>query len=189
MECTETPQTDSKRKRKNIREMSKCDECGYVVTTSEALRNHMENHRKHLAKFSCDVCNREFGRQKQLEKHTNKDHSAGDDCEWNCNDCSFQTNKESLLKKHKEVSRHPKKCDTCDVIVTTKTDLMNHRRAHHEGKSNMEDTSDSKCNICDTKFKNDEELKQHKKSHNQTATASTFFSLQLLEKIILNEKY
>ena len=66
---------------------------------------------------------------------------------------------------------------------------MNHRRAHHEGKSNMEDTSDSKCNICDTKFKNDEELKQHKKSHNQTATASTFFSLQLLEKIILNEKY
>ena len=68
-----------------------------------------------------------------------------DDSGWNCNDCCFQTNNESSLKKHrmearKRLSEYREiqeknngsiECNNCGKNFDSKPSLMNHRKQYH----------------------------------------------------------
>ena len=95
-----------------------------------------------LTTFACKVCKKFFKTSNLLEQHMENHTNDGD---WNCDDCSHQTNSEVNLKKHIDLTHQLVKpcndktakimqnypCNFCDKKFETNSDMMNHRKKTH----------------------------------------------------------
>ena len=126
----------------------KCDQCEYELESQGLLYAHMMNHEAHKPKNSCEVCDQDFRKKSELEKHIEEEHTSAKISvdEWICNDCSFQGNCASELIKHLKLTGHQpsqnendrrkifkdlKQCYTCKMEFDGFYNLMNHRKIVH----------------------------------------------------------
>ena len=111
--------------------------------------------------------------------------------EYNCLQCSFQSNEESLLKKHIKVA-HENGCDICEDKFDSRKDLVDHKKSQHSlptvyckdylidkcmfskeeclylhAEKQKVIVELIKCLKCDNTLKNNEELTEHMKVHQE----------------------
>lgn len=89
--------------------------------------------RKRKKVLKCDDCSKIFCTEDEMTSHITKSH--GDDGDFNCKQCSFQSNREKLLQDHL-IAVHDSgiKCHNCGKYFSTKRDLMYHRKEEHPEK-------------------------------------------------------
>ena len=98
-----------------------------------SLDNHMKNHKEHTIK--CRICNQTFDSDKDLRFHKTYEHQ--EKTQWNCMDCSFQTNNKSMLRNHlnfkhtKDNDKQVFGCDKCERQFSYSWSLKNHTRDDH----------------------------------------------------------
>ena len=117
---------------------------------------------------------------------------SSDDSEWNCKECSYQTNNEISLKKHK-TEAHTITCTNCGKTFNSKPSLMNHRKREHlniikqcryaqqsecafgdecwyrHTETNISSEKKKKdnhfkCNICEMQFETKNNVMKHRKT-------------------------
>ena len=90
----------------------------------------------------CSICKVNRGTREKLEMHMRNHEEDGD---YNCDDCSYQVNDISLLKKHCKETKHTSRqlnitpavdkvdiaCSFCAEQFDTKFNLMKHRKLNH----------------------------------------------------------
>ena len=112
--------------------------------------------------LKCAVCNKTFKTNNKLKQHMEIHNNDGD---WTCAECSYQTNTEANLKRHK-LTAHPKNGGNdasqgggqgADRIPDTPTEV---RRA--------ETTNANKCNICKKDFVYRIDLNKHVRENHKT---------------------
>ena len=137
----------------------KCDQCANELESQGLLDAHMNNHIK--TKFTCKKCDEVFDKSLDLEMHKIEEHEVKEKLEeWNCNDCSYQTNTISDLMKHLQISGHQpsesiqekrkvfqdyKQCYTCRLEFNGKWSLMNHRKNDHPSNKKCRNFPSGKC--------------------------------------------
>ena len=137
-----------------------CPECDYVGTTQKHLNGHIR--RNHRLTFSCDICLKKFGFERDLERHKLNVHS---DTSYFCDRCSkFYKSKpvfESHLKTHEKGYVKPKfACEVCSKFYTTKYGLNVHNKMEHLGIKR-----EYLCQVCGKKFTQRNSYKQHMNAH------------------------
>ena len=88
----------------------------------------------------CPLCSKELITRDQLSTHINSEHD-GEDGDWTCYQCEYQTNSLSNLKVHFEETGHNSnhtdskdlkfRCKVCALDLKTKTDLNLHLKENH----------------------------------------------------------
>ena len=117
-----------------------CDVCSKKFSSKSSVETHKETHK--VSNKKCQLCDKEFKLQIQLENHMSEVHSQNQSnttAQYNCKDCAFQGDSWSSLKKHIQSLRHnpsdfSEKCFTCKIEFNSYWTLMNHRREEHPSK-------------------------------------------------------
>ena len=117
----------------------KCHLCNEVFNSNYSLINHMKTHSrtKPVSQIFCNSCDTTFETQENKNEHDLKYH------EWNCNDCSYQTNNRSDLFNHLQLTCHQPSgihevtsnnfvCSSCDGQFESSQLLRNHIKANHK---------------------------------------------------------
>ena len=103
------------------------------------------------------MCKKYFNSDEALKKH---EHSHKEEGDWNCVECSFQTNSKQILNKHKkcaheislkvgnQISINKVACKFCNVRFDDNQTLLEHRQSMHK-------TFKPCKNMLDCKFQND----------------------------------
>ena len=122
-----------------------CDTCEFVSTSEVELQKHIAiTHRG--KSYACEQCELVLTSETELQKHIEQKHIDLD--EWNCCDCSFQTNEAAILVQHLKVTGHQpsknlekkklftdyKQCYTCKMDFDGYYNLMEHRKLVHPSK-------------------------------------------------------
>lgn len=174
---------------KKVKQMNlECDMCSYE--TSKPLQLEEHKRRVHLTKkFTCEICSKEFGYQKDLRRHM-KCHSKAENC---CDVCGKMYKDVRKLVEHKKVHSEdyvkPKfPCNFCSKSFSTKYVLAYHIKSNHLGmkrsficptcgkgfsqkNSYMQHANvhlgirPFACEVCGKKFSYDKSLKEHTFMH------------------------
>ncbi|XP_059176886.1 zinc finger and BTB domain-containing protein 24-like [Physella acuta] len=182
------------RKRKTVNKLKvkqttlECDMCSYETTKPLQLEEHKR--RVHLTKkFTCEICSKEFGYQKDLRRHM-KCHSKAENC---CDVCGKMYKDVRKLVEHKKVHSEdyvkPKfPCNFCSKSFSTKYVLAYHIKSNHLGmkrsficptcgkgfsqkNSYMQHANvhlgirPFACEVCGKKFSYEKSLKEHAFMH------------------------
>ena len=146
--------------------------------------------------FSCKVCTQTFKTKTSLRKH-NETHTT--DGDWNCESCSFQTNSEGNLKKHRDAANHQSgnkepsgiKCRFCEHKFSTADDLVIHKKKYHKSFkpctnlpncpyendcmfNHYINSSKFTCYECGEEYDHMRDLMVHRKKHHKMNTCSKF---------------
>lgn len=169
----ETPQYESVQK---FPKSLQCEECKKYFQSKELLKSHVLNHRR---KYSCNMCNKIFTGDVQLNKHVEAAHTSLKD--FNCNDCLFQGDDIFTLKKHLDTKQHTPSvkpgtplneyiCDDCPFKGDSELALNKHLKvANHQGTT--EDTNkeylknDISCHSCGLHMDSRQSLMKHRKEN------------------------
>jgi KRAB domain-containing zinc finger protein len=153
----------------------KCSMCPKAFASSSFLKRHVQVHER-LKDFKCSQCPMFFSQSCDLEKHK-EDHSpsncpqCGKLCifldqhiknahpkKWNCQLCSFATNKSGGLLVHIQAI-HEKvedfKCSMCPMVFGENSDLQKHKVSTHMKMDH------SKCHECGKICISEVSLNQH----------------------------
>ena len=95
--------------------------------------------------FKCNLCDKTYNSKTLMEQHRETRHVEEGD--WLCDDCDYQTNTISGLKKHiaentgvesahkSHLLEHKQaefKCRFCDIVFTSENDKVKHRKVNHK---------------------------------------------------------
>ena len=115
-----------------------CTKCKSIFSSEKRLVEHMESHEQNQCESQ--HCGKTFRTKIQLENHV-LDHNQGTGAQklskqYNCNDCPFQGDNWSSLKKHIQSLQHNpvefcEKCYTCGLEFSSYWQLMDHRKQRH----------------------------------------------------------
>lgn len=124
----------SKRKRKSE---FKCPECPIVDSpkiyrTKLQLKCRLAEQHGHLL-FNCDKCDKNFAYRSKLIAHQHR--HRGYKCSFD--DCNFQTDKWTILRKHFAQEHKKLKCDICLKQYSSSYNLRIHKEVVHS-KNNQE---------------------------------------------------
>ena len=164
-----------------------CNQCKFKAKSNFDLRKHTEQ--KHIIK--CHDCGENFDKDEDLMDHMRNEH-YGHDEEFNCEECDFQTNGASYLRKHIEI-KHEIRCKICYNKFDKKEELMYHRKSQHPGavaqcrnyatvgcdfsadkcwwnhdKKEEIDKTQINCFVCGDMFKSIKDLMVHKKTNHKS---------------------
>lgn len=125
---------NNKSKRKIYLGTKICEECGVVLSSKNALKNHIASIHEKVKKYFCDHC--DYGATIKLKLHSHmKCHLKKDSKKLQaCQYCPFTSFNKQSLKIH-EISFHAGlryEC-SCGKIFTHKNKLRLHSKRIHEG--------------------------------------------------------
>ena len=114
-----------------------CVKCKSSYITKRTFEEHMKSHTDY--EYPCQNCEEKYKTKVQMENHALEKHGVGVRKrlkQFNCNDCSFQGDSWSQLKKHIQIQRHnpvefSECCYTCEQEFSSYWKLMTHRKAEH----------------------------------------------------------
>ncbi|XP_045782896.1 uncharacterized protein LOC123879297 [Maniola jurtina] len=106
---------------------------------------------------SCDVCDKQFKDETDLNLHI-KTHTV--EKPYRCNLCPKEYTEKSSLTYHLRThfGEKPFYCEVCDKRFTQKSTLTDHTRTHTGEKPYS-------CDVCQKKFSKKNNLKQHLRTH------------------------
>ena len=90
---------------KNSLNIFTCTECSYPFRFQEELNNHIKRHNI----LHCNKCNNIFSSKNDLKFHIKYESNC--ERQWNCKECGYQGNSQTMLKTHIE-EKHTDKEDT-----------------------------------------------------------------------------
>ena len=145
-----------------------CPKCKIYFPTIEAkeMKQHIKNHQRD---FSCNVCEKEFGRYKYLMQHKRETHNT-DIEKWQCELCPKVYKQERNLKFHIKL-RHSSdiikiSCRFCTAEFLYRFSLNRHLRSKHcassSGHTNIFVDMKVSCKTCGRKFNSENGLNEHK---------------------------
>ncbi|XP_022190378.2 zinc finger protein 43-like isoform X2 [Nilaparvata lugens] len=131
-----------------------CDKCGKSFSTKARLTGHRQ--RMHPADdraVYCDVCNRRFGRARDLEQHK---LSHSDSKPFICEECGHGAKSEWRLTVHVNRTHREGRinCKQCDMRFYYDRDLQRHALTHAP-------VATHKCDKCHLSFKYKNSLWRH----------------------------
>ena len=137
---------------------SNCLLCEKTFTTAYLLKNHIGQFHRNV---KCDICDSTFVKA-VLKRHI-KTHQ---DIQLPCEACGTVFNRKDNLNKHMKlcgtnmtrVRAAPTgefKCDTCEKVLTNKTNLKQHKRTHARKLRQFD------CKFCEKVFTSNQSLGKH----------------------------
>ena len=171
-----------------------CNQCTKKFETKHDLTNHISIHTDE--QLSCKSCGEVFKTQSKFSKHIETHTQDGD---WNCDECSYQTNSHKDLDRHKVYHGKPKddnnlgskNCNFCTQKFNTDNELEEHKQRHKTFKPcrnipdcefginclynhNSYDKNKSLCYECGNEFNTFNELMFHRKSKHTMRACENF---------------
>ena len=105
-----------------------------IVPNEEALAPKIviekETISKHLIKFKCEICRREFKNGNNLENHDKRYHILKGTNIYKCDNCNEKMKNRNVLKQH--INKEHITCSLCDKVFPSITSLNNHITAIHD---------------------------------------------------------
>ena len=80
----------------------------------------------------CNVCNLVVDNKQKLSTHMKNHNDVGEDGDWTCTFCSFQTNRNEHLLQHTKTAHTPISCDYCKKTFETTRELETHILNNHK---------------------------------------------------------
>ncbi len=115
----------------------KCDHCNLMFKFEHSLNDHIKSFHDELKVFKCEICNREFSRWFNLQRHTVRNH------------------KDSLVHLRKEVVEKSE-CQICQQTFTTTESARRHMNLVHN-----KDAKRFVCDQCGKSFALNQGLRRH----------------------------
>ena len=149
----------------------KCKFCDMIPFMKlYAFQNHVKVHTGKepiLKPYTCDVCDKRFGKVGQLVNHKTCKH-AGKRYTCTFHDCKYSFNSKGNLKSHLQVHSGEKSeiCDTCGKGFATKQALTIHQTSHLEARP-------YKCKYCEKAFSHVSYRKDHERIHTKNDVSLT----------------
>lgn len=128
----------------------RCDFCGIVFATKEALKRHLPKHGQ--VRITCEVCGMMFKKEWQHTQHMRRHEE-----DVPCGQCDRMFVSKKLLKFHMKFHTGERKflCEECGASFKTKHALQGHSRQVHI-------EAGITCQECGRKFKREAVLKKHR---------------------------
>lgn len=103
----------------------RCGHCTYKTRDPKELTVHLETHRL----FVCKMCDKRFTARNNLRLHMRNKHVLGDEKDYKCAHCPFQTNYRRNLRYHLYThgGERPFTCLICERGFTRKVEFDKHR--------------------------------------------------------------
>ena len=117
--------------------------------------NSLRRHKKNCNILDCDVCEKKFSFNSQLENHKRKEHIKKD---FQCDICGKKLSDNSRLKRHKNTQHGERavtilECNFCRKTYKNSSDLRSHIRLEHG--------EPFKCELCEKPFGHNSKLRVH----------------------------
>ena len=144
----------------------KCPQCSQLFTDKSMFRNHVKGHQKdkQMFEFYCEVCQIKFKQLEDAKNHNlqpcgniKKAHMVNNIQEQS----SLAKDSEEIITLTKETATN--KCNACNKVFKTNTNLESHIEAKH---------SEKKCIYCDLVCDSEDDLVEHHKECNDIGTAN-----------------
>ncbi|XP_044727320.1 zinc finger protein 883-like [Chrysoperla carnea] len=138
-----------------------CHICGISIT-KKALDRHLETHKEHREKLTCDICSKELTSLPSLQNHVTQVH--GDPTivrKHLCNICGYSACKLSNLQRHLLIhsTERPYACDRCDKTYGRPDYLKQHISHVHLNIRKFQ------CKFCSQTFPERRTLVHHERRH------------------------
>ena len=140
-----------------------CYVCRLKAPSYSLLKDHMLIHADEKG-FTCEICNRAFKRQQELNRHTRTVHAKNKPKkEIKCNICCKLFLRTRELARHTRVAHGEKKntgfkCHICSRLFSRKLLYQRHLMMHTGEKPDP-------CPVCNKFFRGPKDLKVHVRTH------------------------
>ncbi|XKL69171.1 hypothetical protein PGB90_006940 [Kerria lacca] len=134
----------------------KCDKCGRIYSTRSNMLKHALYHCKgaeeSLNEYQCDMCDKYFDTESELEAHTTRVHGEDHDNDSSkCHECGRKFSDSRARKIHFSHAHRPKiNCTDEDSLINT--------------EESMQDEDTFECTVCNKLFGSVRGMKIHFKS-------------------------
>ncbi|CAH1781336.1 unnamed protein product [Owenia fusiformis] len=132
-----------------------CLDCDFKFKTSQALKRHSWVHNKEDP-VTCELCGKRVADNGRLNEHINRKHNDQPKKVFPCDLCEVKLSSKTSLLEHKR--RHlglkPFQCPDCDKKFSDARSLRSHSATHS-------DKREFKCGHCSKDFKWLSNLKEH----------------------------
>ncbi|KAL7730247.1 hypothetical protein ACLKA6_016514 [Drosophila palustris] len=133
-----------------------CELCNKTLSSSSALKLHLEGMHKDFKRFICDHCGKQLKTITALNEHKLV-HT--DDRPFVCAVCSTGFKNKARLRVHYQIHEEPNyECNICGKKLQTRRTWNMHKVVHSEDRK-------FKCDVCDALFKRSKTLKRHLLTH------------------------
>ncbi|KAJ8705122.1 hypothetical protein PYW08_012442 [Mythimna loreyi] len=151
-----------------------CLHCGEAFPQPLDLRDHLQDRHRSCKVYSCEKCDKSFGRESLYSAHYRrvhvepKDRARQKDRPWVCEVCGKTLPNKCVLLYHQRnhTGERPYRCTLCPKTFTMRKLLQSHLRVH---------TSDRpySCKLCPKTFKGLSALRTHEHTHSGGQTKPT----------------
>ena len=134
-----------------------CSQCLETFYSSFQRLKHFES--SHRSKsFACDICDKEYTTQYNLNVHMKTHSSAGNI--YQCETCCSNFKQKSDLKKHQSIHSEetPFSCQKCAMSFKYKNSLRRHEKTHSQERNHH-------CDYCKKSFNQKCDLEKHIQTH------------------------
>ena len=140
-----------------------CHKCDKAFIYSHQLRKHINKNHPELnhqgpkvytktkdGKYSCIICNKQFGKNRNANKHFRKKHL---NIVYDCNHCKYSTKDKYILKDHIKYkhSENAITCEYCQLAFQTE----------YQQKEHLTKAHNFQCGKCDSAFVRNDQLQLH----------------------------
>ncbi|KAM8706448.1 hypothetical protein ACLKA7_010683 [Drosophila subpalustris] len=141
---------------RKVDQNANCELCNKTLSSSSALKLHMEGMHKDFKRFICDHCGKQLKTITALSEHKLV-HT--DDRPFVCAVCSTGFKNKARLRVHSKTHEKPNyECNICGKKLQTRRTWNMHKVVHSEDRK-------FKCDVCDALFKRSKTLKRHLLTH------------------------
>ena len=164
---------------------NECFECGKLFKDRSKLKRHKLSVHEGIT-FDCEFCPTNFSTQAYLGQHiANMHENIYKSSKENPKSKAVVSVIDSMTEQDKDMKLveemaygnedNGKKCDRCELVVSTGKILMKHRREKHPGEKFY-------CDLCDKEFANSTSFSVHRVIHSGIKFSCTSCSVQSSSK-------
>ncbi|KXJ78784.1 hypothetical protein RP20_CCG003477 [Aedes albopictus] len=151
----------SKLKKPGVEGEYACDygDCTFVTKKYQTYHAHRA---KHLKRFVCEICGKNFPMKYHLVKHKGVVHEGKAPERFKCPHCPKEFNAKQKLNKHIDVHENNRryKCQYCEKAFVCKDNCKAHERIHTGERPYP-------CRMCPSAFISSSGRKKHEAIHNR----------------------
>ena len=131
--------------------------------------------------FTCNLCNKEFNRKYNLNKHMERknpcvkkeevevevEEEEEEEKKIKCEFCEYSTNKTGNLNRHLKTCKAKFKCEFCKNGFANNSSLKRHIKLYCKIKQEKEEEEEDKkfkCEFCNKSYKQKQHLTRHLKT-------------------------